>query len=44
MPKIFELINTDPLAQIALGGFVVTLLVTIGLFAFLLTRHDKPKA
>lgn len=33
--------NTDPLAQIALGGLAVTILVTFVLFTFLLTRKNK---
>jgi hypothetical protein len=37
---IMNLIDTDPLAKFALGGLVVTLVVTIALFGFLVTRHD----
>lgn len=38
--KLLELINTDPLAQGALVGLVLTLVVTIGIFGFLLTRKN----
>lgn len=31
--------NTDPLAKIALGGLAITLLVTLGLFGFVMTRR-----
>jgi len=37
----WELLNTDPLAQVALGGLVLTLVVTFVLFGWLLTRRDK---
>lgn len=35
--------NTDPLAKIALGGLAVTLLVTLGLFGFVLTRRSNKR-
>ena len=38
--KLLELINTDPLAQGALVGLVLILVVTIGIFGFLLTRKN----
>lgn len=38
---VMGLLNTDPLAQFALGGLAVTLLVTLGIFAFVLTRRSK---
>lgn len=41
MSIIMSLIDTDPLAKVALGGLVVTLIVTIALFGFLVTRHDR---
>ena len=39
-----ELLNTDPLAIGALAGFVSVIVVTIGVFAFLLTRRNSGKA
>jgi len=39
--KYENLLNTDPLAMIALGGIAVTLVVTIGLFGWLMTRRDR---
>lgn len=42
--KLLELLNTDPLAQGALVGLAVTLVVTIGIFGFLMTRKNTPKA
>jgi hypothetical protein len=44
MSKTLELLNTDPLAQIALGGLAVTVLVSIALFVFVFTRRNAPKA
>lgn len=44
MGKTLELLNTDPLAQIALIGLAVTVLVSIGLFVFVLTRKDARKS
>jgi hypothetical protein len=42
--KALEVIaNTDPLAQFALAGLAVTILVTLVLFGYLLTRRDQPK-
>lgn len=35
-----DLLNTDPLALIALAGFVSVVVVTIGLFGFLITRRS----
>ena len=37
-------LNTDPLAMLALGGLAVTLLVTVGIFGWLITRKDGRKA
>jgi hypothetical protein len=37
------IVNTDPLAKIALGGLGITLLVTLGLFAFVMTRGGGKK-
>lgn len=36
-----ELLNTDPLAQFALGGLVSVFVVTIIIFGFVMTRRDK---
>ncbi len=36
--KYLDLLNTDPLAQIALVGLVSVLVVTAVLFAFIMTR------
>lgn len=41
--KLLELVNTDPLAQGALVGLVVTIVVSIGIFAFLMTRKNAPR-
>ena len=41
--KLLELVNTDPLAQGALVGLAVTILVSIGIFGFLMTRRNAPK-
>ena len=38
-----ELVNTDPLAQGALAGLVVTIVVSLGIFAFLMTRKNAPR-
>lgn len=35
--------NTDPLALTALGGLAVVIVVTIGLFGFILTRRGGKK-
>lgn len=43
MAKTLELLNTDPLAQFALGGLAVTILVSLGLFIFLFTRRNEPR-
>ena len=40
MSVIISLLDNDPLAKFALGGLGVTLIVTIALFGFLITRHD----
>ena len=40
---ILSLLNTDPLAQIALGGLVLTLVVTLAIFAFVMTRRTKKR-
>lgn len=39
-----ELLNTDPLATIALGGLIVVIVVSLGLFGWLMTRKDKGPA
>ena len=44
MSKALELFNTDPLAQFALGGLAVTILVSIALFVFLFTRRNATKS
>jgi len=40
-----EILNTDPLALIALGGFVILIVVTLAIFGFLgwrlLTQKSK---
>ncbi len=41
--KLLELVNTDPLAQGALVGLVAVLIVTIGIFGFVLTRRNPPR-
>lgn len=38
-----ELLNTDPLALIALAGFVSVIVVTLGVFGFLLTRKNAQR-
>lgn len=38
--KWMDLLNTDPLALIALAGFVSVIVVTLGVFAFVLTRKN----
>ena len=43
MSKTLELFNTVPLAQFALGGLSVTILVSIALFVFLFTRRNAAK-
>lgn len=41
---VYEIItNTDPLALTALIGFATVIVVTIGLFAFILTRRGDRK-
>ncbi len=42
--KLLELLNTDPLAQGALVGLAVTLIVSIGIFAFVMTRKNPQKS
>ncbi len=42
--KLLELVNTDPLAQGALVGLAVTILVSIGIFTFLMTRRNPASA
>lgn len=39
--KYENLLNTDPLAIFALGGLAVTVLVSVTLFAWLMTRKDR---
>ncbi|MCH9808690.1 MAG: hypothetical protein K0U74_13240 [Alphaproteobacteria bacterium] len=34
------IMNTDPLAKIALGGLVTVILVTLILFIYVMTRSD----
>lgn len=41
--NVLELINTDPLAQAALVGLALVLLVTFGIFAFVITRRAKKR-
>jgi len=41
---IIALLNTDPLAQIALAGFVAVLVVTIAVFGFLFLRLSGQSA
>jgi len=41
--KLLELVNTDPLAQGALVGLAVTLIVSIGIFVFVMTRKNPQK-
>ena len=41
--KFVALFNTDPLALGAVAGLLVTLVVSVGVFAFLMTRKD-PKS
>lgn len=36
--KLLELLDTDPLAKIALIGFAAVIVVTLGVFGFVLTR------
>jgi hypothetical protein len=44
MGKTIELLsNTDPLAQIAIGGLAITIVVSIGLFLFVMTRRNAPR-
>ena len=43
MAKTLELLNTDPMAQFALAGLAVTILVSIGIFIFVMTRRNAPK-
>jgi hypothetical protein len=38
------LLNTDPLAQMALIGLVCVLVVTAGIFGFLLTQKSRRKS
>lgn len=40
MGKLFQLMETDGLALFALGGLAVTIVVSIVLFAFVLTRRN----
>lgn len=44
MARLVELMNTDGLALFALGGLAATILVTVVLFAFLMTRKNPPAA
>lgn len=43
MQKTLELLNTDPLAQIAIGGLAVTIVVSVALFIFVFTRRNPRK-
>ncbi|MEZ5909480.1 MAG: hypothetical protein R3D31_11820 [Hyphomicrobiaceae bacterium] len=38
--KYMELFNTDPLAQIALVGLALVIVVTVLVFGFLMTRKN----
>lgn len=40
MSKLIQLMDTDGLALFAVGGLVVTVVVSIVLFAFVLTRKN----
>lgn len=42
--KFVALFNTDPLAMGAVAGLLVTIVVSIGVFAFLMTRKDAKSA
>lgn len=42
--KFVDLFNTDALAIGAVAGLAVTVVVSIGLFAFMMTRHDPKSA
>lgn len=42
--KFTELFNTDPLALGAVAGLAVTIVVSISLFTFMMTRHDPKVA
>lgn len=41
--KLLELLDTDPLAKMALIGFATVIVVTLGVFGFLLTRASGRK-
>lgn len=41
--NVVELINTDPLAQAALVGLALVLVVTFGIFAFVITRRAQKR-
>ena len=41
--KFIDLFNTDALAIGAIAGLGVTLVISIGIFVFLLTRKDRPR-
>ena len=43
MSKTLELLNTDPLAQFAIGGLVLTIVVSVVLFAYVFTRRNAPR-
>ena len=43
MTRFLQLVQTDALAQGALVGLAVVVLLTIGLFMFLITRRDKSR-
>ena len=44
LKDILALFNTDPLALIALGGFVSVLVVTLAIFVFVLTRKSARRS
>jgi hypothetical protein len=41
--QIDMLNNTDGLTMLALGGFAAVVVVSLGVFGFLLFRGDKPR-
>lgn len=41
--NVVELINTDPLAQAALVGLVLVLVVTFAIFGFVITRRAQKR-
>lgn len=41
MSVVMNLLDTDPLAKFALVGLAITLVVSLGLFGFVMTRRDQ---